>query len=243
MGWKREERAMQRFKYPRTRHLPWSPGAGHDDLIAEQVEHFVGQRVIVSEKMDGENTTLYRDHAHARSLDSRHHPSRDWLKALHARIAHEIPAGWRLCGENLYARHSIAYATLPSYFMLFSVWDADNRCLDWDSTLEWAQLLGLDTVPVLYDGVFDAEWLHALDLDLDRCEGYVVRLASSFEYAQFGESVAKWVRQGHVQTDQHWMHQKVVPNGIAPRVDEDGEARDAEHDEHDDPDADVGGDA
>lgn len=206
---------MGRYKYPRTRHLPWSPGASHDDLIAEEVEAFAGQRVIVTEKMDGENTSLYRDHSHARSLDSRHHPSRNWVKGLHGSIAHEIPEGWRVCGENLYARHSVAYDSLPSYFMLFSVWNADNRCLDWDSTLEWAELLGLEAVPVLYDGVFDPQWLRELELDLERCEGYVVRLASSFSYAQFGASVAKWVRPNHVQTDQHWMHQAIVPNGIA----------------------------
>lgn len=219
---------MGRYKYPRTRHLPWSPGASGDDLIADDLGAFVGQRVIVSEKMDGENTTLYRDHSHARSLDGRHHPSRDWLKALHGRIAHEIPEGWRVCGENLYARHSIVYQALPSYFMMFSVWDADNRCLDWDSTVEWADLLGLETVPVLHDGEFDPDWLRALDLDLERCEGYVVRLASSFAYAEFGTSVAKWVRANHVQTDQHWMHAEVVPNGLAPPV--------VEADEHDEPD-------
>lgn len=55
---------------------------------------------------------------------SRYTPSRDWIKALHGQIAHEIPEGWRLCGENLYARHSIAYDALPSYFTLFSIWDA-----------------------------------------------------------------------------------------------------------------------
>ena len=217
---------MERFKYPRTRHLPWSPGASHDDLIAEAVDAFVDRRVIVTEKMDGENTTLYRDHLHARSLDGRHHPSRDWIKGLHGRIAHEIPEGWRVCGENLYARHSIGYEALPSYFMLFSVWDAENRCLDWDSTVEWADLLGLATVPVLYDGEFDLAWLRALDLDLDRCEGYVVRLASSFAYAEFGESVAKWVRANHVQTDQHWMHQEVVPTGLAAPVEADDEDND-----------------
>ncbi|KIG11969.1 hypothetical protein DB30_02234 [Enhygromyxa salina] len=195
--------------------MPWSPGASRDDLVADGVEAFIGQRVIVSEKMDGENTTLYRDHSHARSIDSRHHPSRDWIKGLHGRIAYLIPEGWRVCGENLYARHSIVYEDLPSYFALFSIWDADNRCLDWDATLEWAQTLGVQTVPVLFDGEFDAAWLRDLDLDLDRVEGYVVRLASGFAYADFDTSVAKWVRTNHVQTDQHWMSQAVVANGLA----------------------------
>jgi hypothetical protein len=236
---------MGRFKYPRTRHLPWSPGASDDDLVADTVASFVGQRVIVSEKMDGENTTLYRDHLHARSLDGRHHPSRNWVKGLHARIAHDIPEGWRLCGENLYARHSIVYETLPSYFMLFSLWDAENRCLDWDSTIEWAELLGVETVPVLYDGEFELEWLRALDaeLDLDRCEGYVVRLASSFAYAEFGTSIAKWVRSNHVQTDQHWMHKEVVPNGLAPAPEEaeEDEQEDEQDDEETDEQAQTGG--
>ena len=215
---------MQRHKYPRTRHLPWSPGATRDDLIAEAVDAFVGQRVIVTEKMDGENTTLYHDHVHARSVDSRHHPSRDWVKGLHGRIAYQIPQGWRLCGENLYARHSIAYAALPSYFMLFSVWDENNRCLDWDNTLEWAELLELEPVPTLYDGPFDAEWFRAFEQDLDTCEGYVVRLASSFARADFGSSVAKWVRSNHVQTDTHWMQQAVVPNELGqPRASADAE--------------------
>ncbi|MCA9681555.1 MAG: RNA ligase family protein [Myxococcales bacterium] len=212
---------MRRFKYPRTRHLPWSPGASSDDLIADRTAGFAGRRVIVTEKMDGENTTLYRDHLHARSIDGRHHPSRNWVKALHGRIAGEIPEGWRLCGENLYALHSIAYTTLSSYFMLFSVWNESNRCLDWDSTREWAALLGVETVPVLYDGVFDEDWLRGLEqrMDLERCEGYVVRLAEGFAYGDFGDSVAKWVRANHVQTDQHWMHREVVANGLAPMVD------------------------
>lgn len=207
---------MGHYKYPRTRHLPWSPGATKDDLKSEGINAFVGRRVVVTEKMDGENTSLYRDRTHARSIDSRHHPSRNWVKAMHGRVAPEIPEGWRLCGENLYARHSIAYDSLPSYFMLFSVWNAENRCLGWDATVEWADLLGLQTVPVLYDGMFDADWLRDLDLDLSRSEGYVVRLADGFHYDAFGTSVAKWVRENHVQTDQHWMSKAVVPNGLAP---------------------------
>jgi hypothetical protein len=139
---------MVRFKYPRTWHLPWSPGATSDDVTLDSVACFSDRRVIVTEKMDGENTTLYRDHLHARSLDSAHHPSRNWVKAMHGEIAHLIPDKWRVCGENLYARHSLGYDELPSYFLLFSIWSEANICLSWDDTIEWAELLGLSTAPV-----------------------------------------------------------------------------------------------
>ena len=123
-------------KYPRTPHLPWSPGASSDDVWIDTFALFEGSEVVITEKMDGENTTLYADHIHARSLDSRHHPSRSWVKGLHQSIAHLIPAGWRICGENLYARHSVGYEALPSYFMVFSIWDEHNHCLGWEQTVE-----------------------------------------------------------------------------------------------------------
>ena len=203
-------------KYPRTPHVPWSPGASSDDRVLDDLLHLQGHEVVVTEKMDGENTSLYRDGLHARSLDSRHHPSRDWVAALHARIAQEIPHGWRICGENLYARHSVGYEALPSYFLAFSVWDQDNRALSWDDTTHWLDLLGLQPVPVLWRGSFDPGVLQRLHRALDPAtsEGWVLRSAAGFGHADFAAHVAKWVRAGHVTSERHWMHQRVVPNGL-----------------------------
>lgn len=203
------------IKYPRTPHLPWSPGGSNDDSFLDGVSHFEGREVVVTEKLDGENTTMYHDDIHARSLDGRHHPSRDWVKALHGTVAGEIPEAWRLCGENLYARHSIPYFELSSYFFLFSVWDDENRALSWDETAEWANLLKLELVPVWFRGEFDEDLLRELTLDTVRQEGYVVRVVDSFGYDDFSNAVAKWVRKGHVQTDQHWMFSEIVPNELA----------------------------
>lgn len=207
-----------RTHYPRTRHLPWSPGATADDLRVTDLSGLRGREVVVTEKLDGENTTLYADGLHARSLDSAHHPSRTWVKALQARVGHAIPEGWRVCGENMYARHSIAYDDLESWFYGFSVWDADGRCLDWDRTVGFLRGLGIPVPRVLWRGVFDERVLRALRLDLGRQEGYVVRAVDGFGAAEFGERVAKWVRAGHVRTDTHWMHAAVVENGLGPRA-------------------------
>jgi len=204
---------MTYIKYQRTLHLPWSPGATNDDKVLKNVDHFVGKEVVATFKKDGENTSMYPDYFHARSIDSRHHPSRDWLSRFHASVSYKIPEGWRICGENLYARHSISYENLPSYFMGFSIWDENNVCLDWDTTLMWFEDIGIVPVETIYRGVFNEQFLRRFNIGEE--EGYVVRLAGSFHYDEFSTSVAKFVRPHHVQTDEHWFHAKVVPNGLA----------------------------
>ncbi|MEC4087184.1 RNA ligase family protein [Pseudoalteromonas rubra] len=203
-----------RYKYPRTPHLPWSLGATSDDLRQGSVMQFEGKKVVVTEKMDGENTTLYADYLHARSIDSRFHPSRAWVKSLQGKIGYQIPRGWRICGENLYARHSIEYSNLKSFFLAFSVWNDRNICLSWQDTQLFLKQLGLASPKVLYSGLWCETQIRQIKLDLHKQEGYVVRLADSFHYEDFAQSVAKWVRADHVTTDTHWMHSEVVPNSL-----------------------------
>ncbi len=153
----------ERVKYGRTFHFPWSLGATSDDKIHAAVENlFAGREVVVTEKLDGENTTIYADgYTHARSLDSKGHRSRDWVKSLAQRLAAEgLPPRLRICGENLYARHSIAYQALESYFPVFGIYDGE-KCLSWDETESWCELLALPTVPLLYRGKWDEKKVKA----------------------------------------------------------------------------------
>lgn len=205
-----------RVKYPRTPHLPWSSGNTDDDVMLANVKHFEGKEVVVTEKLDGENISMYSDYMHARSLNNRPHVSREWVKKLHASISYSIPAGWRLCGENVYARHSIAYENLESYFYLFSIWNEQNICLSWSETLEWAGLLGLKTPREFYRGTWNEKLISQLSIDTKSCEGYVVRTTESFYYNSFKDHVAKWVRKEHVApNDDHWMNKEVIPNTLA----------------------------
>ena len=201
-------------KYPRTPHLPWTESMTSDDRILQSPDGFVGKRVVVTEKMDGENSTLYENHLHARSLSSVDHPSRHWLKEFWSGIRRDIPPGYRICGENLFAQHSIHYDALPSYFLGFSIWNSENECLSWDESVEWFRLLNITHVPVLYDGLWDEKAIKGLWSGDRNQEGYVVRIADSFKYEEFGQVCAKFVRAKHVQTDQHWMQREVIKNGI-----------------------------
>lgn len=201
-------------KYPRTYHLPWSEGISSDDKVLKGLP-FESKNVVVTIKMDGENTTLYHDYMHARSLDSKHHPSRNWMKNFHASIKQDIPKNFRLCGENLYAKHSIYYDSLPSYFLGFSIWE-DNYCLPWEDTLEWFQLLNISPVPEMYRGIFQPEHIKNKWKEFaSENEGYVVRLEEGFHYNEFSTSVAKFVRKNHVQTTEHWTQEIIIPNKVA----------------------------
>lgn len=202
-------------KYPSTPHLPFSPGLQNDDRRIATLNGLLGD-IVVTEKLDGENTSLYADHIHARSLDSRHHASRDWVKHFWGTVNYKIPTGWRVCGENVYARHSIGYDNLSTYFYGFSVWDEENVALGWDDTLEFFYDIGITPVPVLYRGSFILKRLHELaeELDPERQEGFVVRTTAPVRYEDFELKFAKWVRKGHVQTDEHWMTAPIVPNKL-----------------------------
>ena len=212
-----------RIKYPRTFHCPWSLSATADDKTWDEVDFrvaFSDLEVVVTEKLDGENTTIYPDgYTHARSLSSVNHPSRSWVKKLASRVGIDIPKGWRVCGENVYARHSISYNRLGSYFYVFAIFDEHNTMLSWDDMVEWADLLDLDVVPLLYRGPFHEEAIKAAwdgrSAFGDTSEGYVIRDANAIPYEDFNRKVAKFVRANHVQTDTHWMFSNITPNRMA----------------------------
>lgn len=205
-------------KYPRTYHLPWSPGRTKDDRVLENLDAFAGREVVVTVKLDGENTTMYADYIHARSIDSGSHESRNWVKAFHAGLQGDIPPEWRICGENLFAEHSIHYKRLGSYFKGFSVWNDRNMCLSWDETLEWFALLGIQPVPVIYEGVFDEKRIRQLfrpEFEGNGMEGYVVRIRDAFHYRDFRTHAGKYVRADFPDAAKHgFRRQRVVHNEL-----------------------------
>jgi len=207
---------MKHVKYPRTPHLPWSEKMTKDDRVLDSITHFTGKEVIVTVKLDGENTTMYKDHIHARSINSGKHPSRDWVKGLWGNINYILDERDRICGENMFAKHTIHYKNLSTYFYVYSIW-RETMCMSWDDTLDICELFGLTPVPVLYRGIFDYDQIRDLykpEYDGDPCEGYVIRLAGEFEYDEFSTSVAKFVSSRFQIGDTHWMHDKVTPNEL-----------------------------
>ena len=204
------------MKYPKTLHLPWSPSVLTDDKVLKTTNCFKNRKIVITEKMDGENTTICFEKAYARSIDSSNHPSRDWIKALWARIRYDIPECWKICGENMYAKHSIKYTDLQSYFLVFAIYTEKNQFLSWEETKSMSKKLDLETVPELYIGEYDEKEIRKFDsiIESGNKEGYVIRNTDRFYYEYFSKNVAKYVRKNHVQTDEHWLTQKIIKNEI-----------------------------
>ncbi len=224
---------MNSPKYNRTFHLPWSEGCTSDDKKASDVSSLINCEIIITEKMDGSNCCLERDGVYARTHSGPPtHPSFDIIKAKHARTKHLIPEGYQLFGENLFAQHSIHYSKLPQYFMLFAIrvlngkdGSGDEAVFweKWDNIRYFADDMGMETVPVLYDGRVSSEKeLRDLTQELmkqpsvcgDTREGVVVRVTGQFAEHEFSKSVMKMVRKNHVQTGDHWSHKEIVKNGL-----------------------------
>ena len=217
---------MDSPKYNRTPHVMWSPGATDDDKIAMSSTGLVGVPIIITEKMDGSNTSLEQAGCFARTHSGPPtHASFDALKALHATIKHKIPEYLQLFGEWCFAQHSIAYSELPHYFMLFNVRDLryDYSYLSWEEVIMWAEEIGVPTVPLLFEGtVLSVDELKELTEKLmkqpSKCggirEGVVIRTQNSFPDVAFALLCQKCVRANHVQTTEHWKDQEIIKNKL-----------------------------
>jgi hypothetical protein len=209
---------ISRLKQPRTFHLPWSEGATSDDKFIESLVGFKDHTIQITLKMDGETTSAYSDgFTHARALDSGiKDEGQAWFKQywLNKLYSTQHFNDWlHIKGESLYWEHSLQYTEAVHAFQVFAVWceNQKNRFVlkSTDFIEDTIAELGLHSVPVVYNGKFDQRMLEKFHetLDLSKVEGYVVRVCNDITLENFSRQVAKFVRKGHVQTDQHWRRQ------------------------------------
>lgn len=179
------------------------------DLTIKDNHNFFANGILVH------NCSIYHNgYFHARSIDGNGHSSQDWLKKYIQSWCYLIPTNWRVCGENLFAKHSIQYEfkNEKELFQVFGVYDNQNNCLSWDDVVNFCKEMNILTVPIIYIGKYDKDKiLEAFNLyqkNAEECgqevEGFVVRNFEKFSYDSFSQNVGKFVRNGHVQTDQHW---------------------------------------
>lgn len=97
-----------RAKYPSSPYWPWSPTIGRGDAVHANPSRFVGEDVVVTEKLDGGNTLLHAGRVYSRSVST---PSDGkWMAMVKKHHAWKVTEpDVYLYGEDIYGVHSIAY--------------------------------------------------------------------------------------------------------------------------------------
>lgn len=215
---------MQSEKYSRTYHYPFSPGTTSDDRINwEYWGDLQNIRTLVhTEKLDGENNCLNRYGVFARSHAVP--TTSQWTATLREywqQVKGDL-GNLHIFLENLYAIHSLRYQKLTHHFYVFAIREGD-QWLSWEEVKFYAAMLDLPTVPeilvestptdktvfeqTLQDMVNNPGAFQPVDTatgKLCNMEGIVSRKADGFDSDAFAHNVFKWVRKGHVKTNEHW---------------------------------------
>jgi len=200
-------------KYPKTLHLPWSKGLLNDDRMSKDISGLIGISIVITEKLDGSNTAFTNKHVYGRSHVAP--TENEWdakVRELHSILKHSISEDLYIFGEAMSAIHSIEYTNLTSHFYMFGA-RYQGTWSSWEEVEDYAFLLDLPTVPVLFKGIINSEKeLQELTEKLvkeesvlgGQREGIVCRVQRQFTDDEFETCVAKWVRANHVTTNEHW---------------------------------------
>ncbi|MCP4574697.1 MAG: RNA ligase family protein [Deltaproteobacteria bacterium] len=218
------------YKFPSTPHLAV---LGDMDIREDKVmsdenrKDFLGNEIVVEEKVDGANLGISFDPSGDIMVQNRgtllHKPfSGQWRKLSHW-LSPKVDLffdflgdRYILFGEWCYAEHSISYEQLPDWLLGFDVYDKKHR--RFFSYLRRNDLfcqLGIVPVPVLGRGCFSLEKLKGFltksSLGTKSSEGIYLRRDGLDWLLQR----AKLVRPEFVQTiGEHWFRKTIQPNHL-----------------------------
>lgn len=220
------------FRFPHTPHIAWlGEGSPRDDkvLLPHEVTELLAADVVIEEKLDGANVGF----SLAPDGSLRAQNRGQYLAEPHAGQFARLPAwlaqhgdGLRsvltpkliVFGEWCAARHSLDYAALPDWFLLFDVYDRRAGQF-WSTTRrnELASRAGLLTVPQVQQGKVTVSDLKKLVSDTTSryragpLEGVVIRRES----VDWCEARAKLVRPDFTQAiESHWRKRAIEWNRI-----------------------------
>jgi len=125
-------------KFPSTPHLAWlgvEKVRGDKVLAPEEAKQFLASSIVVEEKIDGANLGIsFGSSGQLRfqnrgqwlegKLTGQWERLRGWAAEHEAALREHLPPEHILFGEWCYARHSMAYDSLPDWFVAFDVYDA-----------------------------------------------------------------------------------------------------------------------
>ncbi len=221
------------FRFPHTPHIAWlGESAARDDKVlspAEMAELLDGP-VVVEEKLDGANLGFSIGPHGGMQAQNRgaylHLPCTGqfahldrWLFANEDRLFDNLGEHLVVFGEWCAARHSLDYASLPDWWLMFDVYDKHMQRF-WSTRRRdvLAKKLKLPTVPCLFRGQISFNRLKELMLNQHShfregvLEGVVIRREDDDWLLARG----KLVRPDFLQSiEAHWRRRSIEWNHLS----------------------------
>lgn len=220
------------FRFPHTPHIAWlAAGEPRDDkvLSPQEAQALLSHEVVVEEKLDGANLGFSLDEHGALRAQNRGQYLSDphagqfarlpaWLQQHGDALLCALTPDLILFGEWCAARHSLDYAALPDWFLLFDVHERGTGRF-WSTSRRdaLAAAAGLVTVPRVLQGKTDLTALKQLVANTPSryrngsLEGLVIRQEST----DWCEDRAKLVRPDFTQAiDTHWRKRAIEWNRV-----------------------------
>ncbi len=220
------------FRFPHTPHIAWlGDGAPRDDKVLSPAEAqaLLADEVVVEEKLDGANLGIsvgpdrtLRVQNRGQYLAAPYRGQFDrlakWLPTHEEALFDALDGHLILFGEWCAARHSVAYDSLPDWFLVFDVYDhSAGRFWSTSRRDALARCLGLSIAPVLSRERTSLARLKTLVQSAESrfrrgpVEGIVVR-AEALEWLT---ARAKIVRPDFVQgINEHWRRRAIEWNRL-----------------------------
>lgn len=214
-------------KYEKTFRIPITgiDVKGKFCLTQKEVSQLLAGKVVVTEKLDGANTGIFckNDNIYLQkrrgNIDGSHEQYKRFERWAYENTEKlkELRQGVVYYGELLYCTHSMEYDKLPDWFLVFDIYDLkEERYWDWDEVVKECEIVGLHTVPLLYEGVTTKEHLKSLIKKESAygpiSEGIVVK---NYRKQMRGKVVKpEFIKVAFEANDKHWASAKVRYNKL-----------------------------
>jgi RNA ligase len=158
-------------RYPRTRHVEGSYlPSGDDEADVLSFSHFAGQRIVVTEKVDGANAAisftsegrlllqsrnrfLEQDHITVGQYAGLH----AWAQGVEDELFRVLGSRFVMYGEWVKKKQSVFYDALPQAFLELDVLDTHTeQFLSVQRRRALLSTLPIASVPILAEGVFQS---------------------------------------------------------------------------------------
>lgn len=212
-------------KYEKTFRIssPSIQVAGKLNLTSGDQKSLLNGKVEISEKMDGANVGIVRSENNW-TLQKRRGLAEtgvheqfaffwNWARYNESRIL-QIPKNHIVYGELLYTKHNIHYTSLPSYFLVFDIWNG-KEYLDYQDKNVLLEKLGFLSVPILHYGYVTISEVDRFIGKSAYADGLMEGIVIKNYHKQMRGKLVRKEFMKELDENDHWMHQAHKRNLLA----------------------------